>query len=311
VSKSVFLIHGRDLRARDQMVKFIGCLGLTDLDFDTLATLVGPAPTIRDVVLKGISTADAVIALFTPDEVAALYSPDSDSLGLWRWQSRPNVIFEAGVALGLASAHTTADGSEPKGEKTILVTLGPDVEMFSDLSGIQYVRIDFPDGKNILRKKLEALVGPIDLQPGWADSSTSGDFQIWSAPLWAHYDELNVLENKLGAKQVGAERMSLLDLLKTVSSQCSLPLGDNLSTRGVMDQIALVLDPKGTDDAYWWLVVYGVFRFKDIDRWWDNRAEPRWKDSVGRSEVSERGKMLILKLSQTCERGGSATARTS
>jgi hypothetical protein len=43
-----------------------------------------------------------------------------------------------------------------------LVTFGPDVKMFSDLAGIHYVRMDSPEGKEILRKKLEAVVGPID-----------------------------------------------------------------------------------------------------------------------------------------------------
>ena len=177
LSKCVFLIHGRDLNARDQMVIFIESLGLTYLDFDTVSSQLGPAPFIGDIVLSGISKADVVVALFTPDELSVFYAPDSDSQGEWRWQPRPNVIFEAGIAFGLAHAHTSgAIRSEFPGEKTILVTFGSDVKMFSDLAGIHYVRMDAPEGKETLRKKLEAVVGPIDRTEGWNDASGSRRF---------------------------------------------------------------------------------------------------------------------------------------
>jgi predicted nucleotide-binding protein len=298
LSKCVFLIHGRDLSARDQMVKFIESLGLTYLDFDTVSSQLGPAPFIGDIVLSGISKANAVIALFTPDELSAFYSPDSDIPGEWRWQARPNVIFEAGIAFGLAHAHTSGVvPSEFAGEKTILVTFGPDVKMFSDLAGIHYVRMDSPAGKEILRKKLEAVVGPIDRTEGWGDPSISGEFQEWSWTRWLHYDELSTLEKELRAKQVGAMAMSLFDILKQMSSELSDDDFDNLSSKQVMDHVERLLgDREATDVAYWWLVVLGVFRFKGIKRWWDNRSDPRWTDSVSRSEMSERGKMLLLKL---------------
>ena len=92
--------------------------------------------------------------------------------------------------------------------------------------------------------------------------------------------------------------MSLFDILKRVSLELSDGDFDNLSSKQVMGHIERLLDDReATDVAYWWLVVLlGVFQFKGIKRWWDNRSDPRWTDSVSRSEMSERGKMLLLKL---------------
>src|SRR5947208_4172646 len=107
---SVFIIHGHDMEARNELVKFVNSLGLEVLEFHMGEKQDRPMSMIFDTVLNGIQSADAVIALFTPDEHSASYVPSTGTYSgknrngeKWEgWQARPNVIFEAGIALGIA-----------------------------------------------------------------------------------------------------------------------------------------------------------------------------------------------------------------
>src|SRR5688572_2110924 len=119
---TVFLIYGQDRKARDELTKFVRAVGLQQLSFEEVANRLGTTPFVAEVVLAGLQQAQAIIALFTPDELTTLYEANgeisSHPQGSSRWQARPNVIFEAGVAYGIAR------------EKTIIVTIGSDVELF-------------------------------------------------------------------------------------------------------------------------------------------------------------------------------------
>lgn len=129
--KKVFLIHGRNVEAQKQMRMFLRSLGLIARPFEDIrATLPGSA-TITDVINKGMNDAQGVIALFTPDEFASLrpefrksHDPEKEKQ---RWQARPNVIFEAGLA----------SGRDP--DRVVWVLLG-DVELFSDVAGVHILR---------------------------------------------------------------------------------------------------------------------------------------------------------------------------
>jgi hypothetical protein len=100
--RKVFVVHGRNLKARDALYEFIRALGLHPVDFekDAVAGTGDAAPYTGDVLEAGFSQARAVIVLFTPDETVSL-RPGLASEP-WecaeRLQSRANVYFEAGMA---------------------------------------------------------------------------------------------------------------------------------------------------------------------------------------------------------------------
>lgn len=190
LSRNVFIIRGRDDEAYKHLVQFIKALGLEELGFDDIACLLGPTPFIADIVIKSIEKADAVIALFTPDEHAARYGKKDefdkaedrylvDVEGETRWQARSNVLFEAGVAYGT------------KPEKTILVTIGTDVQLFSDIRGKHFVQLAEAGGKQKLRNKLESILGSLTpTDPNWLRSEISGDFASCLRVRWKFYDEI-------------------------------------------------------------------------------------------------------------------------
>lgn len=168
--KKVFIIYGRNIQAKISIEHFVKALGLSPIDFVQLAA-TGGSQFVGDIVRSGMKQAQGIIALFTPDEVAELgpqYVEKNDrGADKKRCQARPNVIFEAGLAYGIAP------------ERTIIVTIGSDVALFSDLNGLHIVKLDNDrDSRGNLRKKLIGVECAVDtVTDAWIDPRSSGDFE--------------------------------------------------------------------------------------------------------------------------------------
>lgn len=280
MAKSVFIIHGRDLKARDRVVKFIKSMRLEWLTFESVSHGLGPNPYIANIILEGIRQADAVVALFTPDEQVAMFGPDGeleiDNAQGPRWQARPNVIFEAGVAHGIAES------------KTLLVTLGADVSMLSDLGGKHFVNLDQPKGSKMLRDGLTRILGP-------AKTNTKTrpiDFADCTRKRWPYYDELTELEAELKAQEVA--EIPIMTLLEDVVEANPKKDWQRISSEALMGLIERQ-SPDAADDAYWWLIVTGFLKFDNIEVWFKGKGDS-WKQSVKFSEVAPRGKALLKKV---------------
>jgi predicted nucleotide-binding protein len=126
-SKKVFVIHGRNERAVNEMGIFLRSMGLEPVWFRDVRKEMGGTAFIAKIVEHGMEKAQGVLALFTPDEFSAL-RPDLRKAGesgekVERWQARPNVQFEAGMAYG----------RDP--DRVAFVLFG-DVKLFTDAAGI-------------------------------------------------------------------------------------------------------------------------------------------------------------------------------
>ncbi len=169
--RKVFIIHGRERAIVEELKRFLKAMGLQAWSFVDESHEVPHNTHIAEIVARGVSKTKAVIALLTPDEFACLVpdlrgSADSER-DVRRWQPRPNVIYEAGMAMALNR------------EGTILVTVGQ-VDMPSDLDGILSVRMSNAIAARIdLRKKLMRVGCAVDLQlEDWMDSAQGGSFDI-------------------------------------------------------------------------------------------------------------------------------------
>jgi predicted nucleotide-binding protein len=191
-SKRIFIIHGRNHKAVSELKKFLNALGLRDWTFEQVSFELGPNPVISDIVRRGVSGAQAVIALFTPDEYVSLepalrFSSDEDK-EIRRWQPRPNVIYEAGLAMGMNK------------EGTLFVTVGK-VDLPSDLDGIHRIRLtNSNESRHLLRRRLEAAGCEIDTGPGssieWLSPAVGGDFDLAVVPHAAHRDPFEAAQSK-------------------------------------------------------------------------------------------------------------------
>ncbi|MFF0310585.1 TIR domain-containing protein [Streptosporangium sp. NPDC004379] len=131
--RKVFVIHGRDDRARKAMFSFLRAIGLDPIEWSQAISMTGKAsPYIGEVLDAVFGAAQAVVVLQTPDDIAYLHPslthPDDPECEA-QPQARPNVLFEAGMAMGRSP------------DRTVIVELGK-VKVFSDIHGRHAVRLN-------------------------------------------------------------------------------------------------------------------------------------------------------------------------
>lgn len=168
--KDIFVVHGRNEAARSSMFAFLRAIGLNPIEWNKALAATGSAsPYIGEVLDTAFDMAQAIVVLMTPDELAHLLpdyaSGPSDPETTPGPQARPNVLFEAGMAMG----------RDPK--RTVLVELGM-LRPFSDVAGRHAVRLnDTPEKRLDLANRLRTA--GCDVDTSGTDWLTAGDF---SAP---------------------------------------------------------------------------------------------------------------------------------
>jgi predicted nucleotide-binding protein len=129
-NNSIFVVHGRDGNLTEDMYLFLRSIDLNPIEWNEAikGAKGGANPIVGDVIDQAMKKAQGIMVLLSPDEDAKLKNtfatPRDKKTGLNKLdgQPRPNVIFEAGLALG---AHS---------DKTILVQVG-DIRDISDIAG--------------------------------------------------------------------------------------------------------------------------------------------------------------------------------
>jgi predicted nucleotide-binding protein len=167
VSGTVFVVHGRDRTNTDALFTFLRALGLDAREFSSLIANSGEgAPYVGDLVRRQIETSGAVVVLLTPDDEAVLREPLRSSAddAKTRRQARPNVLFEAGIAMA---------SERPK---TVFVQVG-DVSQFSDVVGRHTVHFD---GSHAKRKELAERLRALGCRVDTAGDQweRAGDFAL-------------------------------------------------------------------------------------------------------------------------------------
>jgi predicted nucleotide-binding protein len=161
-------VHGRDEALRKSMFEFLRSLGLKPMEWGhAVETAKGANPYIGDILDSAMAKVAAVVVLFSPDEIAHLKeqfwgADDKHGDGKPGGQARPNVLFEAGLALG----------SHPK--KTVIVQVGK-VRPFSDIAGKHLIRLSEDKGRNDLANRLEKI--GCDVNRVGDDWMTAGNFE--------------------------------------------------------------------------------------------------------------------------------------
>lgn len=167
-TRAVFVVHGRNLAARDAMFEFLRAMGLVPIEWSQAVSATGrPSPYIGEVLKAAFGRAQAVLVLMTPDDEAHLRDflhgagepPHETQLTP---QARANVLFEAGMAMAWDE------------NRTVLVELGQ-CRPFSDLGGRHVLRLDgSSQRRQELAQRLASTGLAVDLTgTGW---HTAGDF---------------------------------------------------------------------------------------------------------------------------------------
>jgi predicted nucleotide-binding protein len=167
---SLFVVHGRDGDLTASMYQFLRALGLNPIEWsEAIRAAKGANPNVGEVIDTAMKKVQGVLVMFSPDEEAKLktkFCNEKDRKNnehRLAGQARPNVIFEAGLALG----------AYPK--KTILVEVG-DVRKISDIAGKHMVHLNngVPSRKE-LAQRLQKLGFRVNMiGKDWMDI---GDFR--------------------------------------------------------------------------------------------------------------------------------------
>lgn len=167
-TRTVFVVHGRNMRARDAMFSFLRSLNLAPMEFaEAIAATGRPSPYVGEILNAAFGRAAAVIVLLTPDDEARLRSEyrmsgDPTHEVSLTGQARPNVLFEAGMAIGRDE------------DRTVLVELGH-TRPFSDIGGRHLLRIDNrTERRQELAQRL--LAAGCDVNIAGTDWHKAGDF---------------------------------------------------------------------------------------------------------------------------------------
>ena len=167
-SNSVFVVHGRNLKARDAMFEFLRSIGLQPIEWSqAVKSTRRAAPYVGEVLDAAFRKAAAVVVLLTPDDEARLKrafvkASDPNHEKQLTGQPRPNVLFEAGRAFG---SHA---------DSTVLAQIG-DIRPFSDTAGVHVVRLtNAPEPRRDLANRLEGAGCAVDISG--TDWLSAGDF---------------------------------------------------------------------------------------------------------------------------------------
>lgn len=172
-ARSVFVVHGRNEALRTAMFDFLRSINLAPMEWSQAVQLTGEgSPYIGQVLDVALDHAAAIVVLMTPDEIAYLqtrYAHGEDDIETRPApQARPNVLFEAGMALGRDA------------RRTVLVEVG-DVRPFSDVAGRHAIRLT----NDVARRQELATrltTAGCDVKVDGTDWHTTGDFTAPPAP---------------------------------------------------------------------------------------------------------------------------------
>jgi len=169
-SQDVFVVHGRNTRLRDSMFDFLRAIGLHPIEWIEAVNATGKtSPYVGEVLDVAFDRAQAITILLTPDDEARLREEfinpsDPEYEKRLTPQARPNVLFEAGMAMG----------RNP--DRTIIVEIC-DLRPFSDITGRHTVRLNnYTERRQELALKLRTAGCGINI--GGTDWHRAGDFSL-------------------------------------------------------------------------------------------------------------------------------------
>ncbi len=187
--RKVMVVLGRNGEIGRALFTFLRAIDLRPLEWTALVGAANSgAPYIGQVLDAAFAQAQAVVVLSTPDDIAYLRPelvPDEDpeQEAVPMGQARPNVFYEAGMAMGRFPT------------RTIFIDVGA-MRLASDLGGIHVVRMD--EGSTCRRDLAQRLErAGCEVNTEGSDWLTAGDFRA-PAPVDIAVTSVEGRDSELG-----------------------------------------------------------------------------------------------------------------
>jgi hypothetical protein len=162
--RDVLVVYGRNTDARRAVFSFLRALDLNPMEWEEMVRATGKgAPYIAEVLDQGFARAQACVVLFTGDELVRLRpyfaGPGEETVAV---QLRPNVLFEAGMALAYYP------------NRTLIVRIGA-TRALSDLAGRHYIELDdSEESRRAFVHRLEPTGCAVTLDGDWRRAGDIG-----------------------------------------------------------------------------------------------------------------------------------------
>jgi predicted nucleotide-binding protein len=167
--RRVVVVHGRNSAARNSLFRFLRSINLDPIEWGEAIRMTNNAsPYIGDALNHAFANSQAAVVLLSGDDLARLgtrFLKDSDGAEERELtpQARPNVLFEAGLALGIHP------------ERTVIVQVGS-TRAFSDIVGRHIILMDdLPGCRYLLVGRLKTAGCDVRTE-GKTDWLHEGDF---------------------------------------------------------------------------------------------------------------------------------------
>lgn len=168
----IFLIHGRNKKMKKSIRDFLTCLNIDIVEWeDGVSKTEKPHPFNHEIIEAAFKLAEVLLILFTPDDLVKLkeefWNPNEREYEkTLQGQARPNVIYEAGLAMGM------------KSKNTVLVEFG-NLRHFSDIEGFNVIRLNNSEStRDALINRLNIAGMHIKLSTRSRKWKTVGDFLL-------------------------------------------------------------------------------------------------------------------------------------
>jgi predicted nucleotide-binding protein len=131
----VFVVNGRNEHLRRAMFNFLRAIAVKPIEWNQAIAMTGKAsPFITEILDTAFEHAQAIVVMLTGDDEVRLRAEfqtgeDEPFEEIAVFQPRPNVIFEAGLAMG----------RNP--DRTVLMEIGH-IKPFSDIGGRHILHLD-------------------------------------------------------------------------------------------------------------------------------------------------------------------------
>ena len=261
--RKVFVVYGRNSAAREAMFQFLQSINLHPLEWPEIVRLTGKAaPYIGEVLEKGFSTVQAVVVMLTPDDEARLLPPfhaaaEKPFETNLTPQPRPNVIFEAGMSLGLFPT------------RTVIVELG-ELRPMSDILGRHVIRMSNSlESRQDLADRLKTA--GCDVQTIGMRWHQTGDFESCVRDLQVL--QQTTTEQKFMAYLGGLSgdelyrlAIPVIERTQSILTGTNEPTIDILVAKGFIERV--LFEVKHVSDSVPYLIPPTVWEYLNTNREW-------------------------------------------
>lgn len=227
-----------------------------------------PGTWLLGGILNMARQADFAVFVIRKDDTTIIRNTEYSTV-------RDNVLFEAGIFMGALGP-----------ERTFLLwpttSRSKPLRLPSDLQGLLRIEYKPPENDRLpadLKKPLEVIREQIEKQ---------------GRALRSGYNEIAALKQTLHERDIdlkGGACEGLGEIIDRAARRRARPWYLSTSVDKLMGAIETHYHQSVVDDVFWWLILYGVITFDNIDYW--NDGDWTYKDSIAYATFTERGVVLL------------------